>query len=690
MHELIFLQDLAMVMVVSAVIMIFCQRFHLPVVLGYIIAGVIIGPHTPPYALVHNIHSIYTLSELGVIFLLFFIGLEFNLTKLMKVGAVAFVAGTFEIIFMIWAGYAVGRAFGWNFMNSLFLGAILSISSTTIIAKVLMEMKKMQEKFAQVILGILIVEDLLAILIITILSGIATTGSLEVREIVVAMVKVGSFVFGILLTGFLIVPRILKYIARFQNQEMMVITVLGLCFAVSLIAAKSGFSVALGSFLIGAIIAETPQVREITHKMESIKDMFTAIFFVSVGMLIQPSVLVELWFPILVITLVTIFGKVISCSFATFLTGHSEETALKVGLGLAQIGEFSFIIARLGETTNVTSPFIYPIAVAVSGITTVTTPFLIKNTRPIIGILDRLRPRPMRTVLNLYTAWMEKVSAEKSGHRSVVWQKISPYIFRFMFYAFVSGITLYGLNRIQNRFQIFPGFSYGIVFAVAIVLAAGFVLWGSMQRIHERIERMVLEIFDEGKGLPAKKAKPAAYDDLSKLIQQEYPWEVQTEDFLLPYQPSAVNQSLGDLRLRSETGASIVAIYRDEESIPNPSPETKLLPGDVLLLMGDRDQIKAAVGFLHKKMKEPFKEVAERTGTPKTESFQISAGAACIGKTLKSLKLRRKTGVSVLGVQKAEITINNPDPETLLEAGDTLILFGWPDQITAAKAWLEE
>ncbi len=682
MSELIFLQDLAIVMAVSAAIMILCQRFHLPLVLGYILAGVVIGPHTPPFPLVKDLHSIQTLSELGVIFLLFSIGLEFSLTKLARVGFVSFFAATLEIILMIWIGFSLGRFLGWNFINSLFLGAILSISSTTIIAKVLMEMKIIKEKFAQVILGILVIEDLLAILIIALLSGIAATGSLEWNEVAIAMIKVLAFIGGVLFLGFLLVPRLLRYIARLESDEMMVITVLGLCFGVSLLAAKFGFSVALGAFLMGAVIAETKQVEKIVHKIEPIRDMFTAIFFVSVGMLLNPHIVGQFWAPILAITLVTILGKVFSCSLGAFLSGYKSDTALKVGLGLAQIGEFSFIIARLVESTDVTSPFLYPVAVSVSGITTLTTPLLMKNTEPIVNFLQRMTPKPLTAVLSLYTGYLEKIGGVRSEKKALIWKELQVYLPRLFFYTAGALILFYGASLLQGKarflpenvywlilgiviFPLFMGFAYtvdrilwnvlflnliksredieragdvnqivhnilrfflvfiaGLIFllvgvsflprlpfavaVIGLVFISGIFLWGSVRKVHERIEKIVLGIFDQEKPEERSQAK-IAQDALVKLIHDEYPWDVMTQDFLLPYRESAVNQTIQDLKLRSETGATIVAIYRDDKSLLNPAPDMKLMPGDVLLLMGDQNQIRGAVQFLNQKIKRPLK-----------------------------------------------------------------------------------
>ncbi len=749
---------MAVVMAVSAVIMILCRRLRLPVVLGYILAGLLIGPHTPPYAFIKDLHSIQTLSEMGVIFLLFSIGLEFSLSKLAKVGLVSFVAATLEILLMIWVGYSLGQMFGWKFMDSLFLGAILSISSTTIIAKVLMDMKKVKEKFAQVILGILIIEDLLAIVIIALLSGVASTGSLELHEVGVATVRVLLFVGGVLLAGHLLVPRLLRYVAQFQSAEMLVITVLGLCFGVSLAAAKFGFSVALGAFLIGAVIAETKQGIEVTHKIEPIRDMFTAIFFVSVGMMLSPAIIAQYWVLILVLTVGTIIGKVFACSSATFLMGYNAETSLKVGLGLAQIGEFSFIIAQLGESTGVTSQFLYPIAVSVSGITTVTTPFLMRNTGPIIRGLAFVTPKPIATLLGFYTGGV------RSERKRMVWKGLQLYLPRLLIYSVCACAVFYGVEWLQGRYAfhqavyftalvigLLPfliGGAYAldrilwnvlflnliksreeveqakdvhqtlhrtlrflmilmvcvillavgssffpriplIIAVLAVVFVAGMFLWDSARKVHDRIEKTVIGIFDREQPLNHAESR-AIHGELVKLIREEYPMDVVTEDFLLPYQPSAANQTLRDLRLRAETGATIVAIYRDEESIPNPPAETRLQPGDVLLLMGDQDQVRAAIQFLNKKIKEPIQAVPKREGVPKTQSFTIMPEYAVIGKTLGEIRLRRKTGATVFGLQKAGISVNSPGPDTLVEAGDVLILFGWPDQLKAAFDYLSD
>src|SRR6266545_77680 len=417
MHTVMFLQDLAVVMMVAGLVTVLFHRFKQPVVLGYIMAGVIIGPHTPPFPLIHEEETINTLAELGVILLMFSLGLEFSLRKLRQVGGTAFIAAFLEILLMVWVGYEIGRLFGWSTMDCIFLGAILSISSTTIIVKALGELGKTKERFAQLIFGILIIEDILAIAMIALLSGIAMTGSLNVGQVGTTIGKLAIFLVATLVVGLIAVPRLLGYVARFKSNEMLLVTVLGLCFGVSLLAVKLGYSVALGAFIIGAIIAEAREIHRIETLVEPVRDMFSAIFFVAIGLLIDPKMLGAYWLPILVITLAVVFGKVFTCAFGAFMGGNGSRTSLRVGMGLAQIGEFSFIIASLGLTLNVTSKFLYPIAVAVSAITTLLTPYLIKSADGLVNLFDRVAPRPLVNSLEIYTRWVGQLGDQQ--HRSM-------------------------------------------------------------------------------------------------------------------------------------------------------------------------------------------------------------------------------------------------------------------------------
>src|SRR5277367_6186895 len=418
MHGIELLHDLAVVMLVAGITTILCHRLKQPVALGYIVAGFIIGPHTPPFELVKDEESVKTLGEMGVVLLMFSLGLEFSLRKLTRVGMSALVAALLEIALMIWLGYEMGRAFGWNTIDSVFLGAMLSISSTTIIVKALAELGKSREAFAEIIFGILVIEDILAIVLLALLSGFARTGSLHAGQVGIEIVKLAVFFAMVLVAGFIGVPRLFNYIAKFKSDEMLLVAALGLCFGVALFAYKVGYSVALGAFLIGAVIAESRQIHKIEDLTAPVRDMFSAIFFVTIGMLIVPGTLWQYLWPILILSLLVIVGKVVTCSFGVFIGGKDLRTSLCVGMGLAQIGEFSFIIATLGTTLKVTSDFLYPVAVAVSAITTLLTPYLIRAADPLARGLRALLPVGFRRILSLYTEWLQSLRFE--GDRAVI------------------------------------------------------------------------------------------------------------------------------------------------------------------------------------------------------------------------------------------------------------------------------
>ncbi len=430
MHDLQFIQDLATVMLIAGLTTVIFQRLRQPVVLGYIIAGVLVGPYTFPVVFIHDEQTIRTLSELGVILLLFALGLEFSLKKLREVGGAALVAALCEIVLMLWLGYEIGRFFGWSSMDALFLGAMLSMSSTTIIMKALDDLGLKRERFAQLMFGILIIEDVLAIVLMALLTGIASTGGLEASEAMGAIGKLTLFMAVSLVVGLLLVPRVVDYIAKVSRDDVLLVAVLGLCFGFCLLVTEMGYSVALGAFMIGAIVGESASVERIERIIGPVRDMFSAVFFVAIGMLIDPAMLSQYWLPILVVTVVVVVGKVLTCSFGTFVAGNDGRTSLRVGMGLAQIGEFSFVIASLGLSLKVTSGFLYPVAVAVSAITTFLTPYLIRASDPLATQLGRRLPQGLTGALSAYTGWMGNLSLSGQGAmvakmiRRLVWHVI--------------------------------------------------------------------------------------------------------------------------------------------------------------------------------------------------------------------------------------------------------------------------
>jgi CPA2 family monovalent cation:H+ antiporter-2 len=406
MHADTFIHDMAIIMLVAGLITIIFNKLKQPVVLGYLLAGVIIGPHTPPFELIHDKQIILVLGELGVIFLMFSLGLEFSLKKLAKVGPKAFITAVCETSLMVAIGYNLGHWFGWQQMDCIFLGAMMAISSTTIIVKALGELGMKQQKFAQLIFGVLIVEDILAIAIIALLSGLATSGAVDSHEILSTVGKLSLFIIVSLILGLLTIPRLLAYIAKFNSHEMMLISVLGLCFGFCLLVLALNYSVALGAFMMGAIVAEARPLALIEKLIEPVRDMFCAIFFVTIGMMLNPGVMLEYLTPILLISLALMGGKIIGATTGSFISGQNGKTSLRIGMGLAQIGEFSFIIASLGSTLKVTSSFLYPIAITVSAITTLLTPYLIQAADPISRIVSNRIPKLLKNPLKFYTIWL--------------------------------------------------------------------------------------------------------------------------------------------------------------------------------------------------------------------------------------------------------------------------------------------
>jgi CPA2 family monovalent cation:H+ antiporter-2 len=432
MQTLAFIQDLAVIMLAAGVVTVVFHLLRQPVVLGYIAAGVLIGPHTPPYALVTDEEIIHTLAELGLVFLLFSLGLEFSLRHLRQVGATALVAALMGIVLMLWLGYELGLAFGWSTMDALFLGAMLSISSTTITVKAIGELGLKKQPFAQVVFAILIVEDVLAIAMIALLSGVAATGTVVTGEVLRTLGGLTVFLVASLVIGILAVPRLLDFVAKFHRDEMLLVGVLGLLFGFCLLVTWLGYSVALGAFVIGVIVAEARSLPRIERLIAPVRDMFSAIFFVAVGLQLDPRALLDYAAPIAAVTAVVVTGKIVARCAGAFAAGQSGRTSLRVGMSLAQIGEFSFIIAALGATLGVTSGFLYPIAVAVSALTTLFTPYLIRASDPLARRLRILLPFGLRRILQLYTEWLQGLRLQ--GDRAV----IAAMVRRILLQAFVN------------------------------------------------------------------------------------------------------------------------------------------------------------------------------------------------------------------------------------------------------------
>ena len=699
MHEVSFLQDLAVVMIAAGIVTVLFQRLKQPVVLGYIVAGILIGPHLFGLVATEKVstleewlgfryivpmedETIESLAELGMVFLMFSLGLEFNLRKLRRVAATALVAAPLAILLMVFAGYQVGQLMGWTSVSSLFLGAIISIASTSVIVKVLREMKRDREPFAGLIYGILIVEDLLGVVMIVLLTGIESTDDLGLQSMAVSAGKLLVFLVTVLVVGLLLVPRLLNFVARFESNERLLVAVLGLCFGTSLVAAKLGFSVALGAFLVGAVMAESKQSRRIEALVEPVRDLFTAVFFVAIGLLVDPELLWQHIVPIVGISLVVMIGQIAGNTFGTVVAGHDFRTAVRVGTGLSQIGEFSFVIATLGLTMGVTDPSLYPIVVGVALVTTLFTPLWIHNADRLADVLLRAAPKPLAGYLSLYKDWVERF---KGGQwNSLAWKlsrkwllqmainmtlvaglligaatldrlkppwldrlkppwlvewKLEPDTLSTMLWVAALVLSLpmliANLRKLQalgmliseatirresagQRTQLLRAVvanvclvagtagmilcvlllssallpPLGVMLALAVVLVVvAWLQWRFLVRVYARAQIALKETFEANE---LGQAEVEAADLPAGLLEAAH-----LDSVRLAKGSPVIDQRIGELELRANTGVSIVGIERDGERIVNPGPEETLHEGDRLLLLGEDTQLPKAKAELN-------------------------------------------------------------------------------------------
>lgn len=664
------LGDLSIVLLVAAGVTIVCHYLRQPVVLGYILAGVIIGPHTPPFQLITDTGSIRTLAELGVVMLMFALGLQFSLRGLIKVGPTASVAAVLEIGLMIWIGYQAGRLFGWNRMDSAFLGAMLLSSSTVIIVKALNDLRMAEEPFARLIFGILVLDDIAAIVAIAVLSGIGLTQTLSPMAVLATSGRIALFLTVVIVVGLLALPRLFRFVARFRNDEVLLVTVLGLGFGMALLAVKLGLSTALGAFVVGAVIAEARESGRIRALVEPVRDMFSAIFFVSIGLALDPVLAWEYRVPVLVVTLTLVLGKTLTGAVGAFVAGNDPRTSLRVGMGLAQIGEFAFIIATLGRDLKVTSEFLYPVAVSVSGLTTLTTPLLIRGSDSLARGIESIAPQRVRHALAFYTQWLDRLAAarQQSGQvrdllrrwslqmglnmvlisavfvgasAAAFWlrPRLEPWCGQgganavillsamllslpmavatmrklrasAMLMAEVAirhgqpehlamvrnltvravtggGVLALVLYVLLIAVPILPSWPV-VLLVLAVATGATMLYWGGFVHIYARAQISLRDTM-EARPLPMPKPPPAANTILADAVMEVV--------IVGPDAPGA-GKLIRELELRSRTGASIVGIERQGQSIVNPGPDEELQAGDRVLLIGNLRQVRAGKAAL--------------------------------------------------------------------------------------------
>ena len=434
--------DLALILICAGIMTLVFKKLKQPLVLGYIVAGFIASPHFALTPSVIDTASIHTWSDIGVIFLLFALGLEFSFKKIVKVGGPAVIAALTIIFGMIFLGFTVGSSFGWSKMDALFLGGMISMSSTTIIYKAFEDLGLAKKQFAGLVMSILILEDILAVVLMVVLSTVAVSNNFEGRELLFSVGKLVFFLVLWILVGIYLIPLLLRKAKKLMNDETLLVVALGLCFGMVVLAAKTGFSAAFGAFIMGSILAETIEAEHIEHLVKPVKDLFGAIFFVSVGMMVDPAMIAQYWLPILVITLTVIVGQLFFATTGVLLSGQPLKTAMQCGFYLTQIGEFAFIIATLGVSLGVTGSFLYPIVVAVSVITIFLTPYMIRLAEPAYGFVYKHLPGRFRTFLDNYAA----SSASPTTSKESEWKKYLGDILKTLLIYGILCIAICGLS----------------------------------------------------------------------------------------------------------------------------------------------------------------------------------------------------------------------------------------------------
>jgi CPA2 family monovalent cation:H+ antiporter-2 len=685
MH-LTFIQDLAVVMLVAGVVTLLFHRLKLPVVLGYLLAGLIIGPHTLRRPLISGeggTAEIDIMAQLGIVFLMFSLGMHFSLRKLFKVGATAFAAGALELVLMVFVGYELGRLFGLRTPDCLFLGAILSISSSTIIAKTLRDLGRSRETFAQIIFGILVVEDILAIAMIALLSTIVIRGTMEVQSVIQTLARLAIFLSVVLVAGLLVVPALLKHVARFRSREMLLITALALCFGVTLLAAKLGYSLALGAFLIGAIVAESRESSVIEGLIEPLRDMFSAVFFVAVGMQIDPAMVREHAPIIAAGTLAVIAGKIVTASCGVFIAGRGGRTALRVGMGMAQIGEFSFVIAQLARELDPRSGFLYPIAVSVSATTTLIFPYLLKGSDGVVSGLERVLPAGVRNYFELYTRWIQpKLPARAADPiRHLIRKTVLQVSLNLAIVTGVFVTAAYLAQRFDFFWRWLPRWTGGssTLFWLAAMLACLPLLAATLRKL--RAMALLLAELSVPPSL-AQRHTPLIRTIIANTILGSGVASLALillvlSSAILPPWPILIVLLLAIVGIAVSRWRHFIQLYARAQFALGAALSAPLEPSAAEAGAEAGGSSGNGAGYL-----PPI------PGPAAVVAMVIPRGSPAAGKRLRDFPLRTRTGVSAVAIERDGQSIINPGPADELRAGDKMFVLGDPEQIRAARELL--
>lgn len=728
--------DLAFILLLGAIVTILFKWIKQPVVLGYIVAGFLASPHFEYLPSVTTEANIDFWAEIGIIVLLFSLGLEFSFKKLVNSGGSAVVTALIIVTGMMSAGFAIGHVLGFNFINSLFLGGMLSMSSTTIIIKALTDLGLRQQKFATQVLAVLIVEDLFAVVMMVILSSIAINNTVEGKDMLYSVGKLVFFLIIWFIVGVYVLPTVLNKWRQFLNQETLLVVSMGLCLGMSVFSVYCGFSLALGAFVMGSILAGTSYAERIEHVVTPVKDLFGAVFFISVGMMVRPDILAQYWGPILLLSAVVIVGMIIFGTFGMLVTGQTLKVAIQSGFSLTQIGEFAFIIATLGVNLGVLGSTLYPIVVAVSVITTFTTPYFIKMSVPFYNYIEHHLPSRLNFLINRY----QKEAGEERARGNAWAAVLSHYAWRTAVYSVVLIAVIVVSQRylapwLDNIFL--ASTAKAVSMAVTLLIMSPFLLAlmmpvsrrdiqtaseknpaGSIPCIVMSIFRfliaLVFVIYVISQAYSARVGLMAAVAALllvvfffshrlrqrmtsieSKFLDNLNERELRKSGknnrvvsdlhqafMVVGAGCEFVGQRLMDSNLRRKFGVNVVSINRDSRIIPIPDGNTRLFPGDVIGVIGTDEQLRSLLPAIEVQLPQDNKSIS--LDDVKLTDVMLSETSPLIGKTPLSSGLRETYEAIVVAVHRGDDFIDS-NPNLEFRAGDILWLVGNQKKLNKLK-----
>ena len=730
------IKDLALILVVAGIVTILFKRLKQPLVLGYVVAGFLVSPNMPYTMSVVDIADIHTWADIGVMFLLFSLGLDFSFKKILKMGSSPIIATCAIVFCMMALGMIVGHSFGWGRMDCIFLGAMLAMSSTTIIYKAFDDLGLRQQRFASMVMSVLILEDMLAIVMMVMLSALASGANLDGGQMVGSVVRIGFFLVLWFVVGIFAIPWLLRSSRTLINNETLLIIALGLCCAMAVISTKVGFSSAFGAFVMGSILAETVEAEKIIKLVEPVKNLFGAVFFVSVGMLVDPKILVDYSVPIMVLVLTILVGQAVFGSFGFLISGQSLKSAMQCGFSMAQIGEFSFIIASLGLSLGVIGNFLYPVVVAVSVITTFLTPYMIRLSTPAYNRLEKRLPKNIIHMLN-ELAISHPSAAPHGNWRSlvvqltkivVIYSILSIAVIALMFTValvplrqmlphwwanavcglatvlFISPFLramvmkknhseefkqLWNESRMNHaaliativvRFIIAMMFVFYIcnyltrfTNAVMIVIAVVVVMLMVLSRRLKRRSIRMERMFLLN--LRSRDIKAQVYGHKRPLYAGHLlDRDIHISDFDVPEDSLWAGKTLEELQLRSKFGVNVSSILRGRQRINIPSGDDRIYPCDKIQVIGSDEQLTALSKALKNNLHPEDPNIEKRE--MKLRQLVISEDGQFFGKTLSECGIRDIYDCMVVGMEEGEENLSMLAPNQRFYKDDTIWVVG--------------